>query len=856
VVLLAAPPPASAAVPVVVASLVQNISTAAMNPPFPDPDGVTYLTDRDHLLLADSEVDEMSIFQNTNLLETTRTGVVVDRGVTTAYSHEPAGISYDPANAHVFISDDDQFRVHEITAGADARYGTADDGHTMISTAAFGSTDPEDVTYFPPTGELFVLDGADNDVHRVSPGPNGRFDGVPPTGDDTAVEFDVQRYGAEDPEGIGYHPGRGTLVVVDSTSERIYEFNRDLQLIDEIDIAASHQVFAGGVAVAPASDNPSRWDFWVVDRGIDNNTNPNENDGRLYELRADLPPIGNLAPVVDAGRDAPAEIGTPIALRATVYDDGGPGPSTLQWSQVSGPGTTTFTPPSAAQTSASFSATGTYVLRATASDGQLSTSDDVTITVVARGAPRPLDTPVAKAFDDVEQRPTGFADWLGATLNIPNAGTTSQTIGIRFARLAVPPGATITEAWIQFAATGSTSTAASIQVRAVAADDTPTFTTSSTTVSSRPQTSTSVAWSPPAWTSGQRGAAQRTPDLKTLVQAVVGRAGWRSDNALAFVMTGTGERRASSHDGSIAPVLHVAYTMPAQQDTPPTAAFTSSCDSLACGFDGTASSDADGPIASYQWNFGDGGTASGATPSHSYAAPGTYGVTLVVTDGAGHTGTVSHDVTVGSTSAAIAFRGVAVSNANTTAAAVTVPAVRAGDAMLLFATLNVTTLTVTPPAGWTQLADFVTGSERTIAWQRVATAADAGSRVTVGLSGYAKTALQLVAYGGTSSTPVAAIATGGDAANTLTHPTPSAPVAGPGRWVVSYWADKSSATTDWQPPGGVAVRNETIGSSGGHIDALVADGGAPAPQGASPSLTASTDAASRAATITVVLQPG
>lgn len=855
--LVPAPPPASAAVPTVVASLVQNISTAAWSTPLPDPAGITYLPGRDHFLVSDSEVDETPVFQNANVLETTRTGTIVDRGVTTAYSKEAAGIASNPANGHVYVSDDDQFRVHEITAGADGRYGTADDGHTSISTAAFGSTDPEDVTYYPPTGELFVLDGADNDVHRVSPGPNGVFDGVAPTGDDTATEFDIQRYGAEDPEGIGYHPGRGTLVVVDSTSDRIYELNRDLVLVSQIDIGVTNQRFAAGVAVAPASNDPGRYDYYVVDRGVDNDANPNENDGRLYELRADLPPVGNLAPVVDASPDAPVEVGTPIDVSATVRDDGVPAPASLQWSAVSGPGAVSFSAPTQPQTSATFTTPGSYLLRATASDGQLTASDDVAITVVARGAPRPLDTPVAKAFDDVEQRPTGYADWLGATLNVPNAGTTTQTIGIRFADLAVPVGATITEAWIQFAASGSTSTATSIQVRAIAADDTPTFTTSSTTVSSRPRTAAQVAWSPPAWTSGQRGAAQRTTDLRSVVQEVVDRPGWRQGNALAFVMTGTGERRASSHDGATPPLLHLAYTVPQQQDTPPTAAFTSSCSALSCTFDGSGSFDGQGPLASLQWSFGDGGTATGALANRTYAAPGTYDVTLVVTDSAGQTATVTHQVTVGD-STPIGFRALARANVNSTAPSVTVPAaVRDGDVMLLFATLNVTTLTVSPPAGWTQLADFVTGSQRTLLWRRVASAPDAGTPVSVQLSGYAKVALQLAAYAGASrTTPVALVATRGDPANTLSHPTPSVAVSGAGRWVVSYWADKSSATTDWQPPAGVAVRDETIGSSGGHVDALLADGGGAAPEGTAPALTASTDASSRAAMITVVLQPG
>src|SRR4029077_5519482 len=78
---------------------------------------------------------------------------------------------------------------------------------------------------------------------------------------------------------------------------------------------------------------------------------------------------------------------------------------------------------------------------------------------------------------------------------------------------------------------------------------------------------------------------------------------------------------------------------------PPVASFTSSCSSLTCAFTST-SSDPDGTITSYSWNFGDGGTSTVQNPSHTYATPGTYNVALTVTDNAGATNTVTQSVTV------------------------------------------------------------------------------------------------------------------------------------------------------------------------------------------------------------------
>src|SRR5207249_3688887 len=101
----------------------------------------------------------------------------------------------------------------------------------------------------------------------------------------------------------------------------------------------------------------------------------------------------NRAPVVNAGPDQTITLPTnSVRLNGEVSDDGLPTGSTLtiSWSKVSGAGTVTFSNASAAVTTATFDASGTYVLRLTATDSSLTSSDDVTI--IVNTAPNPPPT--------------------------------------------------------------------------------------------------------------------------------------------------------------------------------------------------------------------------------------------------------------------------------------------------------------------------------------------------------------------------------------------------------------------------------------------------------------------------------
>ena len=93
-------------------------------------------------------------------------------------------------------------------------------------------------------------------------------------------------------------------------------------------------------------------------------------------------PANNQPPQVYAGPDQLVTLPSSVNLSGIVTDDGKPNASpTITWSKVKGPGTPTFTTPNAVSTSVSFDLPGTYVLRLSAFDGALTSSDDVVVNV-------------------------------------------------------------------------------------------------------------------------------------------------------------------------------------------------------------------------------------------------------------------------------------------------------------------------------------------------------------------------------------------------------------------------------------------------------------------------------------------
>lgn len=269
------------------AQLLRTSLTSTFNPPSPDPSGIAFVPDAYQLLISDGEVDEMPVyFTGVNMFTSTLQGQLTGTWTTLPVSDEPTGVAYNPLNRHVFYTDDNWRRVYEVNPGADGRINTADDVVTYFSTNAFGGTDPEGIAYNPANGHLYIADGLGEEIYDVAPGPNGRFDGAAPAGDDIVTHFDTSALSLRDPEGVEYNPDSGTLYILSWLSNRIAETTTSGVVLNYIDITAIGGRAEAGIAYGPSSVDPLRMSLYIVDRGVDNGADPYENDGKLYEIVA------------------------------------------------------------------------------------------------------------------------------------------------------------------------------------------------------------------------------------------------------------------------------------------------------------------------------------------------------------------------------------------------------------------------------------------------------------------------------------------------------------------------------------------------------------------------------------------
>lgn len=182
-----------------------------------------------------------------------------------------------------------------------------------------------------------------------------------------------------------------------------------------------------------------------------------------------------------------------------------------------------------------------------------------------------------KAFDNAEEwlsdADSGLVGRLDKTVrtgmllgqNNDTIADGSKLTAIRFTNIAIPRGATIAEAYIQFTvdSVNQNQDPCDLTIRGFNLDNVGQFgVLDSADISSRPFTTQSVAWNVRGATWQVPGSSefdQRTPDLKSIVQAIVNRTGWNPGQTLGFAIRGNGTRIVSNAQSQGAPVLFIKY---------------------------------------------------------------------------------------------------------------------------------------------------------------------------------------------------------------------------------------------------------------------------------------------------------
>jgi hypothetical protein len=161
---------------------------------------------------------------------------------------------------------------------------------------------------------------------------------------------------------------------------------------------------------------------------------------------------------------------------------------------------------------------------------------------------------VSTSSDDAEQS--------GVVMNLGDADLDlgAQIVGLRFPGVALPPGAIIESAVVQFTARENGSAQTDLQIMGLLGSDVPTFAAVDNDLSGRGATAPMIPWSPGPWTAGAAGTNERTPELASLLQELVDQPTWSTSSSVALRFQGTGQRAAVAFDSSSAQAAKLLVT--------------------------------------------------------------------------------------------------------------------------------------------------------------------------------------------------------------------------------------------------------------------------------------------------------
>ncbi|MGI8658265.1 MAG: PKD domain-containing protein [Candidatus Limnocylindria bacterium] len=421
-------------------TLVRTTNTgagSAWNPDSPDPSGLAYIpasasadpSRRDRLVSADGEVEETTGagFHGVNVWFAPRDGSVQSSTMDTTASStsptnkEPVGAAYDAARNELYLSKDGsngRIWVYDMATGNQVRTFT-------VTGAPFYNADAEGLAFDSARNILYMADAIDNDLVKVtSGGAIGTAGGAIGTGGETVTNYDLEQYGQTEPEGLDVDPATGNIWIVSNKvttkggPEPMIEVTPTGALVSSVSIAAANPHSAAGLAVAPPSNGDPGMNIYVSDRGVDNNTVPTENDGKIYEFSTGSGGGGS-APVAQFSSSQ-----APGTLSVTFTDQSTNG--STSWSWDFGDLTTTADASTAQNPTYAYPAAGSYEVRLTATNAF--GSDSITKTLVVTSAPPPsgnLLTNGGFELADGSNNPTGWKVINGFTRSaaIPQEGS-------------------------------------------------------------------------------------------------------------------------------------------------------------------------------------------------------------------------------------------------------------------------------------------------------------------------------------------------------------------------------------------------------------------------------------------------
>ncbi|HZM21117.1 MAG TPA: hypothetical protein VFC02_05200, partial [Anaerolineales bacterium] len=257
--------------------------------------------------ISDTEIEEVPqpFWDGFNVFQSTLTGSLSGNCTTFTnfpltltynnFTDEPAGITIKPDHTHIFFSDDTLKKIFDVSLGSDNTYCTSDDTVTSLAIggAPYNVSDPEDIAY--GQNKLYIAGGQGGQIYEFDLGANGVLGG----GDDssgTLPHFATAPLGFSDVEGIAYNDTDGTLYIVSTTDSDTYlgETTTSGTLLRAYDLSYLGHVRRSGLTVAPSSTDPSSNNIYIVSRGVDNANDPNNNDGKIWEIDISNPSMPDL----------------------------------------------------------------------------------------------------------------------------------------------------------------------------------------------------------------------------------------------------------------------------------------------------------------------------------------------------------------------------------------------------------------------------------------------------------------------------------------------------------------------------------------------------------------------------------